>query len=222
MKNMSLYALAALSMAFVSCKSETEKEAEKTLNQYTSFTDSVRSLAVADAKSNWAAIEASYQARATAADSAAAALRDDASAKDRLDAGREKYEQLKAQVNAELEKEATPSRPQELRDAFFGAGKIGADMDFSWVNKDNILRVYNDFYNEFDKNKDNYSREDFDEIKAMYEALDAHKNTVEKEGLTSHDNRKIAEIKLKFAPKFKWERMGAKANENQKAKDAAE
>ncbi len=222
MKNTFLYALVALPMAFVSCKSETEKEAEKSLTQYTSFTDSVGSLAVADAKPNWATIEASYNARATAADSAAAALRDDASAKDRLAAGRQKYEQLKAQVSVELEKEATPTRPQELRDAFFGAGKIGSDMNFSWVNKDNILRVYNDFYNEFDKNKDRYSREDFDEIKAMYEALDAHKNTVEKEGLTSRDNRKIAEIKLKFAPKFKWERMGAKANENQKAKDAAE
>lgn len=91
-------------------------------------------------------------------------------------------------------------------------------MNFSWVNKDNILRVYNDFYNEFEKNKNTYSREDFDEIKAMYEALDAHKNTVEKEGLTSKDNRKIAEIKFKFAPKFKWERMGAKAEENADAK----
>lgn len=222
MKKVLLYSIAVASVAFVSCKSETEKEAEKTVNSYTSFTDSVGSLAVSDAKSNWASIESSYQTRAAAAESAVTTLADDASAKDRVEAGRQKYERLKAEVSAELEKEATPDRSQALRDAYFGAGKIGKDMDFSWVNKDNILRVYNDFYNEFDKNKDNYSREDFDEIKAMYEALDAHKNKVEKEGLSSKDNRKIAEIKLKFAPKFKWERMGAKANENQKAKDAAE
>jgi len=222
MKNTFLYSIALASVAFVSCKSETEKEAEKSVDSYASFTDSVGSLAVADAKSNWAAIEASYQTHATAADNAVTALADDASAKDRVEAGRQKYERLKAEVSAELEKEATPDRSQELRDAYFGAGKIGKDMDFSWVNKDNILRVYNDFYNEFDKNKDNYSREDFDEIKAMYEALDARKNTVEKEGLSSHDNRKIAELKFKFAPKFKWERMGAKANENRMAKEAAE
>ena len=86
------------------------------------------------------------------------------------------------------------------------------------AKKDNILKVYNDFYNEFDKNKDSYSREDFDEIKTLYEALDSRKNTVENEGLTSHDNGKIAEIKFKFGPKFKWERMGAKAEENAEAK----
>jgi hypothetical protein len=95
----------------------------------------------------------------------------------------------------------------------------GADMDMSWVNKDNILKVYNDFNNEFEKNKDNYSREDFDEIKALYEALDTRKNTVENEGLSAADNRKIAELKFKFGPKFKWERMGAKANENSEAKE---
>jgi hypothetical protein len=40
-------------------------------------------------------------------------------------------------------------------------------------------------------NKDKYSREDWDEIKLMYEALDSRKNTVEKEGLSSEDNRKL-------------------------------
>jgi len=114
---------------------------------------------------------------------------------------------------------ATPATgKQAIRDAYFGAGKIGEDMSFAWVNKDNILKVYNDFYNEFDKNKDNYSREDFDEVKALYEALDSRKNTVENEGLSSKDNRKIAELKLKFGPKFKWNRMGAKADENADAK----
>ena len=43
-------------------------------------------------------------------------------------------------------------------------------------------------------------REDWDEIKLLYEALDSRKNTVEKQGLTSKDNMKIAGLKLKFAP----------------------
>ncbi len=41
---------------------------------------------------------------------------------------------------------------------------------------------------------------------------------MEKEGLSAKDKAKIAEIKFKFAPKFKWERMGAKAEENADAK----
>jgi hypothetical protein len=52
----------------------------------------------------------------------------------------------------------------------------------------------------------------------MYEALDSRKNTVEKEGLTSSDNRKIAGLKLKFAPMYTLNRMGAKSEEMEKAK----
>jgi len=52
----------------------------------------------------------------------------------------------------------------------------------------------------------------------MYEALDSRKNTVEKEGLTSEDNRKIAGLKLKFAPMYTLNRMGAKSEENKAAK----
>lgn len=224
MKTSFMYAAAALALSLGSCKSETEKEAQKTVDNYKSYTDSIAALSVTDAKANWASIEASYQTQTSNAEAAVATLKNDDMAVERVEAGKAKYEALKAQVSAEMEKEAAavPDRKQQLRDAYFGVGKVGEDLDFSWVNKDNILRVYNDFYNEFDKNKDNYSREDFDEIKVMYEALDAHKNTVEKQGLTSHDNRKIAELKLKFAPKFKWERMGAKADENKEAKEKAE
>jgi hypothetical protein len=63
----------------------------------------------------------------------------------------------------------------------FGEGKIGDDMNFDWVNATNILGVYDQFVNTVKDNKDNYSREDWDEIKLMYEALDSRKNTVEKE-----------------------------------------
>lgn len=216
--------MAVVALAFTSCKSEGEKQAEKTVDSYEKYVDSVSTVTVADAKANWQSVEDSYNQRTAEAEAALAEMKDKANAESRLEKSKAKYAELKAKVDAEVKKEAAaapaaaPDRKQLLRNAYFGAGKIGEDMNFSWVNKDNILKVYNDFYNEFEKNKNTYSREDFDEIKAMYEALDAHKNTVEKEGLTSKDNRKIAEIKFKFAPKFKWERMGAKAEENADAK----
>ncbi|OJX54419.1 MAG: hypothetical protein BGO88_12305 [Flavobacterium sp. 38-13] len=226
MKRINLFlGSAIIAVAFASCKSENEKQAEKTVDAYEKYVDSVTNVAVADAKANWQSIEVSYNQKTADAEAALAEMKDKANAEARLEKSKAKYAGLKSKLEAEAqaEKEAQAANPanrkQLLRDAYFGAGKIGEDMDFSWVNKDNILRVYNDFYNEFDKNKDTYSREDFDEIKAMYEALDAHKNKVEKEGLSSKDNLKIAELKFKFAPKFKWERMGAKAEENQKAKE---
>ena len=92
-------------------------------------------------------------------------------------------------------------------------------MNFKWVNKTNIVSVYDNFVSTVEKNKDAYSREDWDEIKILYEALDTRKNTVEKEGLLSSDNTKIAKLKIKFAPMYTLNRMGSKAEENSEAKE---
>lgn len=224
MKKINLFAFAAVAvLGFSSCKDENEKVAEKSFDSYEKYVDSVSNVTVDEAKTNWQAIEADYNTRTAEAEAALANMKDQAAAQERLDKSKAKYAELKAKLEAETAASApaptASNGKQVLRDAYFGAGKIGEDMNFSWVNKDNIVDVYQNFYDTFDKNKDSYSREDFDEIKAMYEALDAHKNTVEKEGLTGENNRKIAAIKLKFAPKFKWERIGAKAEENQKAKE---
>jgi len=226
MKKINLFAGAAIiALGFTSCekKSETAK-----FDDYEKYVDSVSNVSVDEARTNWEAIEADYNAKTAEAEAEIAALEDKTAAQERLDKAKAKYAALKAKLDAEAAAAAPApdgtaqaqggDRKQVLSAAYFKAGKIGEKMDFSWVNKDNILTVYNDFYNEFETNKESYSREDFDYIKQMYEALDSRKNTVEKEGLSAKDNAKIAELKLKFAPKFKWERMGAKAEENADAK----
>ena len=82
------------------------------------------------------------------------------------------------------------------------------------------VRLVNDtFTSTVEKNKATYSREDWDEIKLLYEALDTRKNTVENEGLTGTDNMKIASIKFKFAPLLKINRISSKAEENEEAKE---
>jgi hypothetical protein len=105
-----------------------------------------------------------------------------------------------------------------LRVALLGQNNNNNDLSFDWVNKDNILEVYQTFVHTVQMNKESYSREDWDEIKLLYEAIDTRKNTVEKQGLTSSDNRKIAGLKLKFAPMYTFNRMGAKSEENASAK----
>lgn len=213
-----LLGVAIIAASFTSCKSEDEKMAEQSFDRYEKYVDSVNNVAEAEALANWQAIEAGYESRMSEADMALANMKDQANAQDRLEKTKTKYTEFKMKVEASAPKPV--DRKTVIRNSYFGEGIMAGDsMDFSWVNKDNILKVYNDFYNEFDKNKDSYSREDFDELKALYEALDSRKNTVEKEGLSSEDNRKIAEIKFKFGPKFKWERMGAKAEENADAKE---
>jgi hypothetical protein len=52
-------------------------------------------------------------------------------------------------------------------------------MNFDWVNKDNIHNVYQ-FVHTVEDNKDTYSREDWDEVKLMYEALDSRKTLLKR------------------------------------------
>lgn len=219
-----LLGAAVIALGFTSCKDEKAAEAEKKVDTYVVYVDSIGNVAEADAKTNWDAIDASYQMRISEAEAALQNLKDKEKAQERIDASKAKYEALKAKMQADMnaQNEAATATPinskQKLRNALFGQGKIGDDMNFDWVNKDNIHAVYQQFIHTAEDNKDSYSREDWDEIKLMYEALDSRKNTVEKEGLSSEDNRKIASLKFKFAPMLKVNRMGAKSEEMKEAK----
>lgn len=208
-----------ISLAFTSCKDEKVTAAEKSVDTYVVYVDSIGNIEAAEAKANWQAINDSYQIKVTEAEMALDNLKEKEAAQTRIDESKAKFEALKAQMEADMQAEAMANSKQLLRNALFGEGKIGDDMNFDWVNKDNILAVYENFVNVADANKDNYSREDWDEIKLMYEALDSRKNTVENEGLSSADNRKIAGLKLKFAPMLTFNRMGAKTEEMQEAKE---
>lgn len=201
-----------------SCKTDTEQMAEKNIDRYESYVDSIGNLDATERSANWAQIEAEYQARLAEAEAALSEAKESQNAETRINDTKTKYENVKT----ETEKEAKETAADALVVSYFGPDNmVGDDLNFNWVNKDNILSVYQNFVDTFNKNKDSYTRQDFDKIKAWYEAIDARKNTVEKEGLSSEDNRKIAALKLEFAPKFKWERMTAKGEENQEAKEEA-
>ncbi len=160
-----LLGLTVATVSFTSCKSEEEKMAEKTFDRYEKYVDSVNSVNEAEAYANWQAIEAGYNVRLNDADAALINMKDQTNAQNRIDKAKAKYAEFQTKVEATAPKPV--DRKVVIRDSYFGEGRITDDnRDFSWVNKDNILKVYNDFYNEFEKNKDSYSREDFDEIKA--------------------------------------------------------
>lgn len=215
--------IALVAIGFTSCKDEKAEQAQKDVDSYVVYVDSVSAISETEARENWEGIESSYQLRSEKADISMEDLKDKTETQARLDASRAKYEALKAKVEAQrVATEAAktvPNTKQQMRNSLFGEGKIGDDMNFAWVNASNALNVYQQFVNTVESNKDKYSREDWDEIKLMYEALDSRKNTVEKEGLSGEDNRKIAGLKVKFAPIYTLNRMGAKSSEMKDAKN---
>jgi hypothetical protein len=212
-----LSGIALIALSFASCKDEKQEKAQKTIDSYVTYVDSVKNVKADDLKADWKDVDAEYNKRAQEAELALADIKDNSAATEKVNTSKVKYEEFKKEMTAVFAPPA-PSPKQQLRNALFGEGKIGDDMSFAWVNAQNIHSVYQQFVHTVENNKDSYSREDWDEIKLMYEALDSRKNTVEKEGLTSEDNRKIAGLKLKFAPMYTLNRMGAKSEETAAAK----
>jgi hypothetical protein len=213
-----LLGVAVIALAFTSCKKdEKEWQGDKAVDSYSVYVDSIEKVTI-DEKTDWDQIDAGYELRMNEAEASLANSKDSIKAQERMMLAREKYEVLKAKRVVAVATPA-PNSKQQLRNALFGEGKIGDDMNFSWVNAANIHEVYQSFIHTAETNKDSYTREDWDEIKLMYEALDSRKNTVENEGLSKEDNRKIAALKFKFAPMLKVNRMGEKTEEMKNAKE---
>ena len=218
MKNIQILSgILLIALGFTSCKDEKQEQARKKIDSYVTYVDSVKNVKADDLKENWKDVEAEYNRRAENAQLALADIKENEAETEKINTSKVKYEEFRNEM-ATLFAPPAPSAKQQLRNALFGEGKIGDDMNFAWVNAQNIHSVYQQFVHTVENNKDSYSREDWDEIKLMYEALDSRKNTVEKEGLSSEDNRKIAGLKLKFAPMYTVNRMGAKSDETAAAK----
>ncbi len=214
--------LSMILIGMASCKNKEKEMADMRIAELENFVDSLKSVSDSEREANWDRISADFDRKETNANAALITLDEETkeASQTKIDASTTKYDEYKTNVEANKAAAAARSNPsQMLRDRLFGAGKIGADMSFAWVNKDNILNVYDTFFESYKNNKSDFSREDYDEIKLMYEALDNRKNTVEKEGLSQSDNSKISSIKFKFGPMFKTNRMGAKSRETAEAKE---
>lgn len=209
--------LCTVCLVFTSCNDPKMDAAKQNVEDYTSYVDSISSLELAQANSNWENIEKAYNNNKATAKANIKDMKASADLSNEIDEATQKFEDFKIEL-AENKRQDIQKQKNNFRMSLLGENYLDDDMKFTWINKDNILSVYQNFVDTVVTNKDTYSREDWDEIKLLYEAIDTRKNTVENEGLTGTDNRSIAALKLKFAPIYSLNRMGAKSEENAKAK----
>ena len=216
-----MIAAAIVTIGFTAC--DTKKET-KHVEVLTTYVDSVEGMTPVYTTESWTAIDEGYKLRLTEAEAEYAAL--DAEAKAKADASKAKYEALKAKYELKLKENEiaamqaankTPNFRKVLRDRLFGEGKIGDDMQFAYVTGDNIRSVYSNFVDVVADNKNKFTREDWDEINVLYEALDTRKNAVEKD-LATKDNLAIAGMKIRFASIAATHRGGTKVKENEESK----
>ncbi len=234
--------------AITACKNNNTEASKKNVESVSMYVDSLAALKSENSLTSWSMLDSGYQLRMKQAEKDAAILEavdkaklDSSRAKyatlkaiyeNNLNMQQEEADKklkktealLKIEVDknkmmkADMKVAAKPDFRMILRNRLFGEGKIGTDMKFEFVNAKNILSVYENFVNTVAENKKLYSREDWDEIKVLYEALDNRKNTVEKEGLSRPDNRKIAVQKIRFATIRVGRRFATKIKENEEAK----
>jgi hypothetical protein len=219
MNKLTLIFSAAMIVGSVSCKNAEEKKSTMSVAELNAYVDSVKNVTPVYTDSSWAAIDRGYQVRAIRAEAELVNLKEEE--KVRAQESKEQYAALKMTYNTEIQnqkKSRVIEQKQKLRNNLFGEGKIGDDMSFDFVNAQNIRGVYEGFVNAVAENKEVYSREDWDEIKVLYEALDTRKNTVEKD-LAGKDNLAIAKQKVRFSEMYTVRRPGSKLNENSEAKE---
>lgn len=246
MRKANIVIVAAILIVSISaCKNAAKELAKSNATNLQLYVDSLKNATPVYETGYWSSIEARYQDRAMMAEKSIADL--EAADKETLDSAKAEYAMLKANYEAKLKEQerdgaiklsdteaqlqaeknknnttplitSSPDYKLVLRNKLFGEGKIGADMKFEFANASNILGIYDNFINTVEKNKNNYTREDWDEIKVLYEALDNRKNRIEKD-LTTKDNMKIAAIKIRFAGIKATQRTSSKVDENNASKN---
>jgi hypothetical protein len=224
MKKIKLITTAVIIISgFTACNSSEKEIARQDAESLTMYVDSVETAPRIYTEANWTSIDDGYRERADKTEKSADKLSSEE--KTDLEISKAKFAAMKADYEARLKEKDDAARlaaasdyRMVLRNSLFGEGKIGTDMKFEFVNANNILDVYKRFVNTVEENKNKYTREDWDEVKVLYEALDTRKNVVEKEGLKSADNLKIAGLKVKYATIKSTHRGVSKIAENAEAK----
>ncbi|ULQ52665.1 DUF6565 domain-containing protein [Flavihumibacter fluvii] len=220
MKHVQIIAGMLLTCAIItSCGSQADKTADRELTQLGEYFDSIKVATPVYTEDNWDKIKTEYNNTIARVETAGEKLSDDVNKK--LETTKADYNSLKDDYETHISeakaKEEAKDFKMKLRTALFGDYKIGSDMQFNFVTANNALPVYDRFVSTVKENQNNYSREDWDEIKVLYEALDTRKNEIEKD-LASSDNLKIAKLKVKFASINAVKRPLAKVSENDDAK----
>ena len=224
MKKIKLLLIVAFAITgFIGCKNSAT-EAQQDASNLNSYVDSVENLTPVYTAVYWSDLDNGYQVRVAKTDNTMSSLKE--SDKKEVEESKTQYAVLKTNYEIKIKEAETsatitaPDYRQSLRNNLFGEGMIGSDMSFGFATANNLLSIYRKFVNTVAENKNKYSREDWDEIKVLYEALDTRKNTVEKE-LPDGDNNKIAGLKIKFSLIKATHRGGTKGAENKAAKEKA-
>jgi hypothetical protein len=202
MKSTKIMIAGAIVIAGLSACSDTAGEAKVKAENFTNYVDSVENLPPEYTAAKWTIIENGYEEREPEEETIA---RLEAEEKTEVEESKAQFAALKTTYEVKIREN---ENNQKIRNSLFGEGKVDIERKFDFVTAANVLSVYENFVNTVADNKDTYSKEDWDEIKVLFEALNARKNVVE-DDISGSDNLKIAGLKVKFGALKAINRPGA-------------
>lgn len=195
----------------VSCKSEEEKKAEKTIAEYERFVDSLNQVTMDEAEPNLAKIEAEFELKSKEAEKAMEEFSEKERAKKvaTLKTTKTKYTKYSETVKNKIVKSSLLPM-QALRNSLFGVGKVNENRNFNWVTTENALAVYEQLFEVYKEHNHEYTKAEIDEIKLLLLALNERKKIIEEE-LPSRESSRIGVIKFKMNTKLRIDRIGARS-----------
>ena len=196
----------------VSC--DDRNEYEQPLNDYEAYVDRTANDTEEWTEERWNETEAEYREKRAAVEQHAEAMDDDA--RTRYQEADRRYEEVKRRYDEQQAAKATTGNVQNLYATVGASGQ--SDLQLSNVTAENLLQHYQQFVDQFEANKENYSVEDWKEVELIWDALNRRKNEVEP-NLASEDNIKIAELKVKYGWIKTGNKMEAKAEEKDETKE---
>ncbi len=191
-KGIVLSMIGSLLLSIVACgpNGKTEKEV-KNLRSYVDSVEQNRHQYYQD-ETYWNTVEEHYASKQQEID---------AQTKDLSIQAKADYEKIKADYAVLKEKNISEKLRENnrlaLRNSLYNQEKIDNEARFLFMVPSNALNIYESFVTKVNHHKDEYSREDWDEIKVLYNAMNVRKNEIENQ-IGSRDNQKILNQKVKF------------------------
>lgn len=187
-----------ISVTLFSCEDANVKDAKNYVDNYADFVDSISIVSTKKLRDNWYKIESTYLEKKLQAQSSVETIGEFPELNEKLDKANSKFEELNIKHQIEAQKSEDLMIKLDFRKSLFEGKEVEEDLNFQWVDKNNIADTYETFVNSVYKNITSFSSDEWKEINRIYNALETKKNILEFEGITTEDNLKIKGLKLKF------------------------
>jgi hypothetical protein len=203
------FVLAPILFGVVACTGP-NRTAEKEVSELRQYVDSVKQnqLTYDQEEAYWSSIDQYYTTRQE---------RIDASAQELSLQAKADYEKLKIEY-AELKENYASERAKQnarfvFRNALFGDVSVNSDLQLTFMTSQNVASFYETFVTTVDNHKEEYSREEWDEITLLYKAMGNRYNELG-DKVSKRDNQKIMGQKIKYVAIKALNRPVSQSEEN--------